>query len=341
MSEINVLYPFDNNYAPYAGISLTSLLENNMQADSIHVYVLGFSLSEDTIQKFQKTVSNYVRDLIWLDPTQIEAKIKSLKLPSYRGASVAVARLFVSDFIPSYVDRLLYLDSDTIIVGDLTKLVNADLFGNPVGMVCDSVARDYKKYMGFSPEEDYFNGGMIVYDMPKWREWDCTKRIIDHVQNVRSHYEALDQDLVNIALKEEIKRLDLRYNFQPFHRVYQPNTYLKVYGKQGYYSAEEIQKAAENTVILHAFRYMGVFPWHKDTRHPYAKEYEHYKHISEWKDIEPEEQPPKGFVLSVECILQRFAPKSLFLRFFRCAFARSMAMIEKQLKKNKAYYENI
>ena len=341
MLQINVLYPFDNTYAPYGGISLTSLLENNKAADAVHVYVLGFDLGEDTKEKLQKTVDRYGRDLTLLDPSGVEAKIKSLKLPSYRGASVAVARLFVSEFIPNDVDRLLYLDSDTIITGDLRGLFNADLNGKPVGMVCDSVPRDYKKCMGFAPEEDYYNGGMILYDMPAWREKKCTERIIDHVENVRSRYEALDQDLINIVLKGEIERLDLRYNFQPFHRVYPAKAYLKAYGEKGYYDGDTIREASEHAAILHAFRYLGVFPWHKGTLHPYASEYEHYKQLSLWSDMAPEEPPKKGFMLSVECILYRLFPGSLFLRSFRLAFGTQMARIEKQLKKNAAYYENI
>ena len=238
MSVINVLYPFDNNYAPYAGISLTSLLHNNQNAETIHVYVLGFGLLEETTDKFQRTVAKYHRDLTFLDPGPMDDLIRSFDMPSYRGASVAVARLFVTHFMPSDVERLLYLDSDTIVVGELTGLFNEELSGKPVGMVCDSVARDYKRFMGFAPEEDYYNGGMILYDLPKWRALQCTERITAHIQNVRNNYEALDQDLINIVLKGEIKRLPLEYNYQPFHRVYTPEIYQKVYGTQGYYSKE-------------------------------------------------------------------------------------------------------
>lgn len=337
MSEINVLYPFDNNYAPFACVSMTSMLVNNKHADAVHVYVLGFGLSDDTIHRFEKTISDYGRDITIINPAPVIAKINGLNLPSYRGASVAVARLFVTDFIPEDVERLLYLDSDTIVSGELDQLVNIDLSGNTVGMVCDSVGRDYKKYRDFADNEEYYNGGMIVYDMHKWRERKCTERIISHVQNVRGHYEALDQDLINIVLKGEIKRLDLRYNFQPFHRVYSPQIYLNVYGQQGYYNAEEIEKASENTVIFHAFRYLGVFPWHKNSPHPFTAEYENYRKISEWKDMEPIDQPAKGFVLLVECILQSILPRTLFLRFFRFVFAFSMGRIEKQIMKNKAY----
>ncbi|MBR5361600.1 MAG: hypothetical protein IK123_11990, partial [Lachnospiraceae bacterium] len=145
MSEINVLYPFDNNYAPFAGISMTSLLENNRDAGCIRIYVLGFDLSDDNIERLRATAGKYNREIIFIDPKPVEEFIKTLDMPSYRGAVVAVARLLVTRFIPDTVRRLLYLDSDTVITGNLGGLIDADLGGKPVGMVCDSVAGDYKK----------------------------------------------------------------------------------------------------------------------------------------------------------------------------------------------------
>ncbi len=337
MSKITVLYPFDNNYAPYAGISLTSLLENNQDAESIHVYLLGFDLSEETVAKFRTTVSKYDRKITLIDQKPVDDLIRTLNMPAYRGARVAIARLFVSLYMPQDVRRLLYLDSDTIITGRVTELVNADLGENPVGMVCDSVARDYKKLMGFTPEEDYYNGGMIVYDLFKWRELQCTEHIIEHIKTMRNNYEALDQDLINIVLKGKIQRLDLKFNFQPFHLIYSPSTYLKVYGEKGYYNEGEIRSASENTAILHTFRYLGMFPWHKKSIHPCVHDYEIYKHISEWSNLKHDDQYRKDFTLESERILQKILPKSWFLCIFRLVFLLQMKRIEKRLRKNRAY----
>ena len=43
--HMNVLYQFNEKYAPYAGVSITSLFENNKNADEICVYILGENLS--------------------------------------------------------------------------------------------------------------------------------------------------------------------------------------------------------------------------------------------------------------------------------------------------------
>ncbi len=337
MSELNVLYPFDDNYAPYAGVSITSLLENNKAADSIHLFILGFDLTDDTVAKLRKTVERYDRTITFIGQDHVDNYIMSLDMPSYRGARIAAARLFVTQFIPSGIDRLLYLDSDTIITGDITGLMNTDLSGNPVGMVCDSVARDYKVIMGFEPGDDYFNGGMIVYDLNEWKKQSCSERIEEHIRNVRRNYEALDQDLINIVLKGSIKKLDPRFNLQPFHVVYPSQTYLKVYGNGGYYDADTINMAKKSAVILHAFRYLGMFPWHMNTLHPCADEFSHYKEISEWKDMPPVQEGKQPLTIRIERIARRLLPKVLFLRLFRTVFSLRMKSIENHLRTAGTY----
>ncbi len=337
MSEINVLYPFDNNYAPYAGISITSLLENNKSAEIIRVFILGFSLTTETEAKLRRTVERYGRDITFIEAEPVEDFIQGLNMPSYRGASIAVARLFVSKFMLYGIKRLLYLDSDTVVVGSIASLIDSDLKGNAVGMVCDSVGRDYKKLHGFRTDEEYYNGGMIVYDLPSWREKRCSERIEEHILKVRNQYEALDQDLINIVLKGEITRLDLRYNLQPFHLVYSSKTYLRVYGSKGYYSAKEIESATASPVILHTFRYLGMFPWHKDTLHPCLDSFEEYKRLSEWKEIDPVEIYSDHFMIRVERMIKKALPQGMFLWVFRTIFRIRMGIIEKKMHKGKTY----
>lgn len=337
MSEINVLYPFDNNYAPYAGISLTSLLENNISANGIHVFILGFSLTRETEDKFRRTVKKYDRDITFIEAKPVEDFIQGLNMPSYRGACIAAARLFVSRFIPDSIKRLLYLDSDTVVVGDITPLIDSNLKGNAVGMVCDSVGRDYKKVHGFGVDDEYYNGGMILYDLPKWKELKCSKRIEEHILSVRNQYEALDQDLINIVLKGQITKLDLKYNLQPFHLVYSPEMYLRIYGDRGYYTEEEIKSATAAPAILHAFRYLGMFPWHRDSVHPCVDLFDKYRSLSEWEEFEPIELKNDPIMIRIERLLNRILPAGLFLRIFRFVFRIRMGIIERKIHKGKTY----
>lgn len=342
MSEnvLNILYPFDNNYAPYAGISITSLLENNKEADEINIYIMGFGLDENNVKKLKDIVVEYGRSISFLDQNKTEQTIKALGMPSYRGASVAAARLFISFFIDESVERILYIDSDTLVVGSLLDLFRQDLYGNPVGMVIDSVARDYKKIVGFTKDEIYYNAGVILYDLKRWNELSCTDRITDHIKNVRNDYEALDQDLINLVLKGQITTIDLRYNFQPFHLKYKASKYEKAYGRRAYYRQEEIDDASNDVKILHCFRFLGMFPWHKDTMHPGESEFMKYKIISPWMDCKQIESEKSGIAFKVQNILYHIFPATLYLLTFRlstwCIYRKNSKAIL-----NKKGYRNI
>ena len=65
--ELNVLYACDENYAPHTGVSITSLLENNRQADSVTIYLAPMEFSAETVQKMTDLVHHYQRNIVFLD----------------------------------------------------------------------------------------------------------------------------------------------------------------------------------------------------------------------------------------------------------------------------------
>lgn len=337
---INVLYPFDNNYAPYAGISITSLLMNNQHADEINVFILGFNLSEENIVLLRKTVEQYDRNIFFIDGTDVSRRIDELQLPSYRGASVAAARLFISDFLADFDGRIIYLDSDTLIVGDLEELMSEELSGCAVGMSLDSVGRDSKCNIGIKCEEPYYNAGVILYDLKIWKEKKCTERIVEHIQNVRSNYEALDQDLINKSIGEDIKTLSPRYNLQPFHVCFSSREYKRAYGLIGYYNEVEIQEAVESPVIYHCFRYINTFPWHLNSIHPHKYMFEQYKQQSFWGDLVEKDADLSATSTRVQLFIYHHFSKLMYLRFFRAAFKRASRRNNKRLVQ-KCAYKNI
>lgn len=338
MRPIRVLYPFDNNYAKYAEVSIVSLLENNKTAEEIDIYILGFSLADENKRVLSGIVDRYGRNIFFLGGDEIESYIRSLNMPAYRGAIVAAARLFAPEFFPELSGRVIYLDCDTIIVGDLQTLMNEDLKGNPVGMVVDSVARDYKHCLGFSDDEYYYNGGVILFDTIKWNHCLCSERIAEHIRNVRNNYDALDQDLLNVVLKGQITKIDLRYNYQPFHTRYSTHTYSKVYGLRGYYTENEIENATGNVVIKHCFRFLGEFPWHIGTLHPDKEIFDHYLEYVPNKTEIITVPPTKGLVLRIEELMYRHLWDKTYLWIFRKTFAFISRINNRRLLSNHAYH---
>ena len=316
---INILYQFNEKYVPYAGVSITSLLENNKDADNITIYLLGEGITDESKEKLLRQIDIYGRRGIFLDAADLIEEIKNIGLDQYRGSYAANVRMFVNNYIPDTVDRLLYLDCDTIIVNSLSSLFRCDMKNKPAGMVLDSMCMNHKQDIGFSKEDLYFNSGVILFNMPEWRRQQCQERIVDHIRNIRSHYIAPDQDVLNIVLKKQIRVLDAKYNFQPFHMVYPYKLYMRLFGQPHYYSKSRVEKANNDTIIYHTFRFLGEFPWHKNSLHPATKVFDKYISKSLWKDY-IKRNSDNNIIFKIERTMYRFLPKSVFIFFFKICY---------------------
>ena len=313
--HMNVLYQFNEKYAPYAGVSITSLFENNKNADEICVYILGENLSETSKRKLKSLEQEYKRKILFKDTQALVEKMKEWGVPAYRGSYAANMRLFLPMILQEDVDRILYLDADTIVQGSLQPLFGMEDAKAALGMVLDSLGQNHKRTIGLREEDLYYNAGVILFFMSNWKEYRCTERIIEHIEAGNTMYSAPDQDLLNVVCREEILKLPAKYNAQPVHRVYHVNDYFKCYGSRAYYSEEEIEKLKDDTVIYHCFRFLGEFPWDKDNLHPDRKLFDYYLEKSPWEDY-IRKKAEVTFPMKVEKLLFKMLPHGMFLRIF-------------------------
>ncbi len=333
MEELNVLYACDNNYAPYCGVSMHSLLVNNIGIDQITVYIVIDSVSDDNKKKMQETANAFGRDIVLIDAESVKHLMEELGVPKYRGSYVTHYRKFFQMLIPETVHKLLYLDADTIVTGSLEELLKYDLQDKCMGVVLDTLGGHYKKLLGFKYNEPYFNAGVTWIDVDKWKERDYSQKLMEHIKNVRAKYCNPDQDLFNLVLRGDTFVLPIGYNFQPAHRAYSDRSYFANYPRD-YYTVEEIQAARENPVILHTYRFLGEFPWHKGNLHPDNAIFDKYLEQSEWEGYE-KKKASVSTVLKIEKLMYRYMPKAVFLRFFQFALYQSFAYKNKQLLKEK------
>lgn len=317
--KIDVLYQFNEKYAPYAGVSITSLFENNRHFDHIRVFILGEGLSSESRSRIRKTAAKYGREIVYVETEELIRKMKAMNMPSYRGSYAANMRLFLPDVLEETVERLLYLDSDTVIEGALDCFVDFPMGNAPVAMALDSLVRLHKQRIGFAAGESYYNSGVILFQMKTWREQRCTEEIVRHIRTERAHYPSPDQDLLNVVCRGKIKTLGPECNLQPIHLAFSGKAYFFCFGKKGYYVPEQIAKAAKHPVVLHFFRFVGEFPWNSGNVHPDSEYFDRYLSLSEWADYR-KEPSEAGFVFKFEKILYRILPGSVFIPVFRAAY---------------------
>lgn len=317
--EIAVLYQFNEKYAPYAGISLTSLLENNKHVEKVQIYVLGEGLSPKSVEKFQQTVKHYARTITFVETEMLIAKMKAMNMPTYRGSYAANMRLFLPEVLDKTVHRLLYLDADTIVEGELDDLFSMSMENKAIAMIQDSLVRKHKMRLGFDREEPYYNSGVILFDMDEWRKCKYSQKIVEHVQKVRANYPSPDQDLLNVVCHKEIMTLPPKYNLQPIHLAFSTRSYYKCFRGMGYYSSAEIEEGRKKPVICHFFRFVGEFPWNSNNVHPDNERFDRYLKMSCWRDYK--KNPAEvGSILKLEKVIYKIMPRSIFIYLFRFAY---------------------
>ena len=121
---MNVLYQCDDRYAAVTGVSLCSLLENNRGWEEIRIYLIDDRIREENRKKIELLAQRYGRTIALLDMSGISERLEAVGAPKWCGSYAAYGRLFAPGMIEEDLDRLLYLDSDTIVTADLSKLYN-------------------------------------------------------------------------------------------------------------------------------------------------------------------------------------------------------------------------
>lgn len=333
---MNILYQFNNNYAIYAGVSIVSLFENNKEEDEIVVHILDDEtdpISDDNREKLYFIAQKYERVIKIYDSNILVDLISGLQIPCYRNCYAANMRLFLDKILPCYIKKILYLDADTIIVGKINDLFETNMDDKVIAMVLECQSNPIKKDMGLKKDDFYYNSGVILYDLDKWRRNECSKKIIDHAKNIRSAYVSPDQDLLNVVFVNQIKTIDLRYNYQPFHYLYNDKLYMRTFKTNPYYSYDQLKKARNDIKIIHCYRFLGRFPWNRNSNHPNEEIWDTYLKISPWDNYKKSNCNVNPLI-NVEIMLKRLLPDYFYLKLFIYAQKLRIKSLDRNIKKN-------
>lgn len=315
---LSVLYGCDNNYAPYTGVSMTSLFENNKEIENITVYLAALQFSQENIDKFNQLASRYNRTLIYLEADEAIQKITEYNCATWNGSLAAWLRFFVLDQIPDNVEHLIWIDSDTIVYSGIENMVDFVSNDIPIAAAYDCISYQERFRLGLKWDDPYFNSGVILFNMKYWRSNNTQEMMLRHLQKNVNRYSIPDQDMMNDFFYGAISTLPARFNSQCFLWAYTINDYFMVYPwtKDVYYSKEAVSESITSPVIVHFFRFLGDYPWTQGNNfHPAKGLYNKWKEKSLWKDHEGA-PAKKDAVFRMEKLLYRILPRKVFLRLF-------------------------
>ncbi|MDD3417204.1 MAG: glycosyltransferase family 8 protein [Lachnospiraceae bacterium] len=312
----HILYQCDNNYAPYAGVSIFSLLQHNQEIEDLQLHLLASAVSEENLMKIRRTCQQFSRDIIIHNCEELDERLESLGVLRYRGSYATFYKLFMDEFMECTEGRLLYMDSDTVIEGDLRPLLDMDMGMNAIAMGQDVLTYRYKRSLGFQDKEPYYNAGVILFDIARWSNGDYRERVQHHIQRIKSDYAKHEQDILNMTFKGEIATILQRYNVQSIFRALPPESFMRLYGKQLGYDERKLAEELDHIVVYHFLRFLGEFPWTEKSGHPYEGKFREYLRQSLW-DESCFKKKEVTFIFLVERILYKILPGSIFGFLFK------------------------
>lgn len=283
---MNVMYAADDNYAEIMGVSILSLLESNRHVQDVHFYIVEDKISQDNIKKLQDMIESYNRDVVFLKKPDIRGKL-GVELKTLRWSDSAYSRLFLKELFRQYqqVDKLLYLDCDTLIISSLQELWETDI-NDYLGAAClECMSNLHKRIIGAKKTDNYINTGMLLLNVKKWIDDDIETVVSEFIKKYNGKTEYVDQGVINGTVSNRFRLVSPKYNLTALAYDF---TYeeMQIYRKPQFgYTKDEWKDAVQEPVVIHfTTSFLSVRPWFEGSRHPYTKKWKEIHAITPWKN---------------------------------------------------------
>ena len=217
---VPVFLTINSAYAPYAAAAMHSLTQHVDPNRYYRVIILHDGLNLVNRWRLRNLVTKNVA-------IQFKKMTRSLYLKAivayctrrqkgagdFFSSAVYYYRAFIPLLFPLY-KKAVYIDSDTILRGDIGELFDTDLEGKALAAMVDPKVtaipefRDYVNNALGIPHTEYVNSGVQVMDLKRMRKLKYLSTMIDLIRKFDADLVAPDQDYLNIILKGEIKFLE-------------------------------------------------------------------------------------------------------------------------------------
>jgi len=141
----------------------------------------------------------------------------------YHFTRAAYGRLRVPEIARNFAARTLYLDADTLVLGDIADLAELEFApGNVVGAVgslliptCASPGGvpDWRA-LAFQPDAPFFNSGVLLIDNVAWIRRNVSASVVDRINDAPDAVTYADQGALNVVLYDSWMELPRAWNIE-------------------------------------------------------------------------------------------------------------------------------
>lgn len=273
--SIVIVCAADNNYVMPLAVAVRSLILNHKSSKKIVLFVIDGGIKRFNKRKILNltSTSECNIEIEFLKP-DVE-RLKNMKVSGY-ATLVTYYRLLIPELLSDSIEKVIYLDCDLIVNKNLQPLWDIDMGENYVMAAQDLMTpyvsspyglANYKE-LGMPSDTKYFNAGVMVINLEKWRTNSISAKIIEYLEQNKEHVRWWDQDGLNAVLTDKWGELDTKWN--------------RLVLKEDVYD-----DLVNNSCIIHFAS--ALKPWHFPYKHPTKDLFFQYLNMTPWSGWKPRE----------------------------------------------------
>ena len=259
---IPIVSAADNNYAPYLSVTLKTILDHLSDDYDVAFHIIEDHISADSKKKLADVISNHTATIDYLE---VDSELYANVMESDHITETAYYRISLPDLLKDKnYEKVLYIDSDVLVLDDVSKLYETDIGEKAAGAVIDPGQALVHPRLGIETADYYFNSGLLLIDLNNWRKSKITEKTLLFLEEQMDKIIYHDQDALNGTLYGNWYALHPKWNVQTsliFERHQPPNEeYAKLY-----------KEAVRQPSIVHFTGHDK--PWNSAEYHPYNEKY--------------------------------------------------------------------
>jgi lipopolysaccharide biosynthesis glycosyltransferase len=211
-SPLSIACAINRSYALPLAVMLESLKRHLQARFQPVLYLLHAGLPDPILDAISSIVETHS---VIPSEAQMAASPRDARFPME-----ASFPLLVAELLPPTLERVLFLDADMLVMEDVGKLWETPFERHVLAAAADSAVprcsapRGVKGWqtMNIPRDAPYFNCGVLLVHLDRWRQRDVTRRAHHYLETTREPIDFLHQEALNAVLWNDWTPLDPRWN---------------------------------------------------------------------------------------------------------------------------------
>lgn len=243
MSKIKIAFGVTKDWLNYTYVTMCSILSNANTFDSYFFYIMcdiqedefeqSFCSAKDKLNSIHKFEYQYIK----MNNSDFDGVIHDTRVGISASYRLKLASL-------TNEDKIIYLDSDVVVLDNLSKLWNYNIEDYLLGAVEDKYSDMMKCHANLDYNDIYINSGVLLMNLKKFRKINLEETIFEKLREYNTYS---DQDVLNDVCRKQILYLPLKFNLMVIRD--DPNSFPK--------RRDEFTEALKSPVIMHYV----IKPW--------------------------------------------------------------------------------